>query len=446
MNTRFRKAWQRFISGRWFGGRRLRFTGAGLGYFAVWIGLLVTGLYQQRNLIMLTAGMAAGPLAASFFMSAGMLRKVRAARRVPDQVFAGDPLVIEYTLENGRMMTAAIAVETVDELTPSESAAPDARAVKPSLLFERVAPHARGRLKWQGPSPVRGKYTFSELDLVTRAPFGLLERRETVPLPDTLLVYPAVGKLTRSWQRLQREATQTRRGRRHDRTAQQQEYHGLRDYRSGDSLRWIHWRTSARLGQFMVKEYEQENDQEIVLLLDPWLPRGKSTPEQREILEQALRFVATVCLETCRQPGRRIVMGWAAATPGVRQGPATIRLLHELLETLALMRGSPDGQFSKLFDVIPAPVLRTGLVVLVSTRPTNLTEEIRRSARLAEVSSRGISGRFTVLDVSRGDLDSYFEYESQRAVPARERPSFASLPFPRPQPPAPGAPQIGAPR
>src|SRR5436305_9628133 len=98
---------------------------------------------------------------------------------------------------------------------------------------------------------------------------------------------------------MHRESTQTKRGRRHDRSAQQQEYHGLRDYRAGDSPRWIHWRTSARVGKPMIKEFEQQSEQDLAILLDPWLPRSKVTAEQRATLELMIRFAATVCLETC---------------------------------------------------------------------------------------------------------------------------------------------------
>ncbi len=115
---------------------------------------------------------------------------------------------------------------------------------------------------------------------------------------------------------MQRQATENRRGQRHDRSAQQVEYHGLRDYRSGDSPRWIHWRTSARRGELMVKEFEQQNEQDLAILIDPWLPRTKASPEQREAMEQAISFAATLCLETCRYQGRRLVLGWTGAAPG----------------------------------------------------------------------------------------------------------------------------------
>ena len=103
----------------------------------------------------------------------------------------------------------------------------------------------------------------------------------------------------------------------------------------------------------MVKEFEQQNEQDLAILLDPWLPRTKVTAEQREALEQAIRFAATVCLETCRRQGRRLLLGWTGPTPGVRQGPASVKLLHELLEQLAVLRPSAEGRLAALLDVLP---------------------------------------------------------------------------------------------
>src|SRR5262249_25151367 len=158
--------------------------------------------------------------------------------------------------------------------------------------------------------PKRGKYRFRMLDIVTRSPFGLIERRVTTVDPAQLVVYPRVGQLTRRWQLLQRQASETHTRQRPDRPAPPQGYHGPGEYPPGDSPRWIHWRTSARLGQPMVKEFEQQNEQDLAVLLDPWLPRSKVTPEQRDALERIIEFAATICLETCRHHGRRLLLGW----------------------------------------------------------------------------------------------------------------------------------------
>ncbi len=390
---------------------KLRWTKAGLIYAAVWIGLLAAGLHQQGNLILLVAGMAAGPLVASYFVSSAMVSKVRVNRRTPANLFASDPLVIDYTITNNRRTTAVLALTIEEKLTPVDSTIPGASPVTPRVSFGRVRAGHSQRIRWQGRSPVRGKYAFAALELVTGSPFGLIERRLILSEPASIIVYPRIGKLSRRWQQYHRESTQTKKGRRHDRTAQQQEYHGLREYRAGDSPRWIHWRTSARIGKPMVKEFEQQNDQDLTILLDPWLPRTKVTPEQREALEAAIRFVATVCLEACRELGKRLVLGWTGPTPGVRQGPASVKLLHELMEHLAVMRPATEGSLSTLFDALPASVLRESIIVIVSTRPVNLLDEAERSERLAGGTSRGLVGRVLLLDASKGDLADLIQFD-----------------------------------
>ncbi|RUL88146.1 DUF58 domain-containing protein [Tautonia sociabilis] len=394
----------------------LRWTVEGAGYIAVWFILLGTGLYQQINLVLLIAGLAAGPIVGSIFVSYAVLRGLKVVRRAPPYVFAGAPLVIDYVLENRHRWRDALAMTTVDLLSPDEPGTPSARELYPRVFFPRVAARDRLRRPWRGQAPARGRYRYSSIELVTRSPFGLRERRVTIEAPGSLVVYPSVGTLTRRWRRVFREATETRRGRRHDRSAQQQEYHGLRDYRPGDSPRWIHWRTSARVGQPMVKEFEQQSDQDLAVLLDPWLPRTKATAEQREAVERAIRFCATVCLETCRSSGRRLLLGWTGPAPEVRHGPASIRLLHELLEELALLRPSPEGHLGGLLDALPASMLRDAMLLVVSTRPINLAEEYERSARLNESTGLRLTGRVLQLDASRGDLDDYIRFDGGAAV------------------------------
>jgi hypothetical protein len=179
----------------------------------------------------------------------------------------------------------------------------------------------------------------------------------------------------------------------------------------------------------MVKEFEQQNEQDLAILLDPWLPRTKVTPELRESLEQVIQFAATVCLETCRHQGRRLLLGWTGATPGVCQGPASVKLLHELLEQLAVMRPSTEGALSALLDALPPATLRESVLIIASTRPVNLIEEAERSARLSGSSSRGLLGRVVLLDASNGDLADLIQFSEGSDVPTG-RASAPDLPLP----------------
>lgn len=393
---------------------RLSVTREGFGYIGMWIILVAVGLYHQLNLVMLVAGMAAGPFLASWILSANMIRKLKPRRRTPPFVFAGDPLAIEYTVENARRGDAS-AIVIRDRLDPVDSTIPGAASIAIELFFARIPGRSAEWLRFSSTPPARGKYRLKSMELLTRRPFGLIERRVRLADPGELVVYPSVGRLKRRWRLLQKESTQTRRGPRHDRSNQQQEYHGLRDYRPDDSPRWVHWRTSARLGRLMVKEFEQQHDQDLVLLLDPWLPKSHVGGEHREAVETLIRFAATVCLETCRSQGRRIVLGWTGAAAGMKQGPASVKLLHGLLERLATLRGSSLGQLSALFDMLPPPTIRDSMMIVVSTRPVNLVEESERSSRLIGAAGRSVLARIRVLDVSHGGLKAYFEDDPDSA-------------------------------
>ncbi len=389
--------------------QKLRWTREGLIYGAVWLGLLATGLQQQINLILLVAGLAAGPLVGSIWSSAAMLRKIQTARRAPPYAFSGEPLFIDYTLDNDRRHVAALALVLSDEMIPVDRSISGGTGLYPKGFFPRVAGQSRARVRWEGVAPRRGRYRFRSFDLVTRSPFGLLERRVSGGEPTSITIYPAVGHLTRRWQHLHRDASETKRGSRHDRSIQQQEYHGLRDYRSGDSPRWIHWRTSARLGQLMVKEFETQHEQDLTILLDPWTPRSKVTQAHRDAVEESIKFAATVCLETCRHTGRRVLLGWTGPTPGLRQGPASVKLLHEMLEQLATLRTSSEGKLSALLDAIPPSTLRESILIVVSTRSLNLNDEAEKSARLPASAIRSLLSRVTLLDASKGELNDLYQ-------------------------------------
>lgn len=403
---------------------RLRPTRELGGFLGVLAGLVAIGLYQQNNMILLVAGLFAGPLVASCFLSQGLLGRLKIVRRPPSHVFAGEPLVIDYRLENTRKRVAALAVTIRDGLQPDDRSA-GGESLVPRQFAPRLAGGQVGWFRWEGTAPRRGLYRFDPLILTTRSPFGLVERSRIVPAPADLIVYPAVGRLTRPWRKMLMTASETVRGQRAERSIQQEEYHGLRDYRPGDNPRWIHWRTTARLNRPMIREFEQHHEQDVALILDPWIPRTRPTAAQRESVEAAIGFAATACMETCRNPGRRILLGCTGPDPSITQGQGSVRLIHQFLTRLALLRGISEGSVGAVFDVMPPALLRDAMLIIVSTRPISLADELERSARFAQNQGRGIAlGRVILLDASRGDLKPLIDYGD--GTPRNGRPTPAT--------------------
>ncbi len=98
---------------------------------------------------------------------------------------------------------------------------------------------------------------------------GWYGRSQVVDDCPTLLVGPRLGRLTQRWlqivdSRLQGSHSEGRR-----QGLLEGDYYGLREWRPGDSQRWIHWRTSAKLGELAVRQFEQQRSRDLILVLGP---------------------------------------------------------------------------------------------------------------------------------------------------------------------------------
>src|SRR5262249_46573352 len=79
------------------------------------------------------------------------------------------------------------------------------------------------------------------------------------------------------------------------------EFHHIREFRAGDNPRAIHWRTTARSGELMVREYHQSRDHDWVLLVELWQPPHPTSADLDRV-ELAVSFAATVAYDHLRQP------------------------------------------------------------------------------------------------------------------------------------------------
>lgn len=132
-------------------------------------------------------------------------------------------------------------------------------------LSERLDPGRRKRLDWEFVPERRGRESIQLRGMVSCYPFGFLKKSISDSYTKEVIVWPA---------RVPYQFSGDKAGRRwqygkHRRKGDGVELISLRDYRSGDSLRRIHWKATARLGKFQVRETEQEHHQAFSILVDP---------------------------------------------------------------------------------------------------------------------------------------------------------------------------------
>jgi uncharacterized protein (DUF58 family) len=191
----------------------------------------------------------------------------------------------------------------------------------------RVRLRREGRRLWARyvlPAVPRGRYRVERSAAVVEDPFGL-ERRE-LPLGESsaLVVYPRLVEL----ERLFSEAgTRARGGRR---LLLQRptgfDLHSVRDYVEGDSLRKVHWRTTARRGRLMVKELEDSPREDVAVVLDAWRGCARAT------FDVAVRAAGSI-LQAHVRHGRRaaLVLGGASVEVQRVQAEGDWRRALELL-------------------------------------------------------------------------------------------------------------------
>jgi uncharacterized protein (DUF58 family) len=236
----------------------------------------------------------------------------------------------------------------------------------------------------------RGRYRIEALAVV-EDPFGL----ERIELPlerqPALVVYPRLVQLDRLFSETGAHAREGRR------VLLQRpsgfDVHSVREYVEGDSLRKVHWRSTARRAQLMVKELEDSPRDELAVVLD-----ANAGSVVGESFDVAVRAAGSV-LQAYARRGRRAVFVLGGDTLEVQRVHAEgdWRRALELLAT-----AEPDGDLpaERLLggDRNPAG-LALGLIVVTSRLPAGLVERLvqraaaHRSTSVVYVDAASWNGR-----------------------------------------------------
>ncbi len=140
------------------------------------------------------------------------------------------------------------------------------------------------------------------------------------------------------------------------------EFVSLRDYRPGDPPRHIHWRSWARLGRPIVKEFEREFYPRNALLLDTFVPPGLD-----DLFEEAVSVAASFAFEITRTETTLdlLYVGHEPFVLTAGRGEANLEKLLEVLASVEPLREDPMDHLRKL--VLPRLAALSGCIVVFST-------------------------------------------------------------------------------
>ena len=290
-----------------------------------------TGLFKGINLLVLLAYLLGGIWLLNRRILRLDLRRIRGKRIPAGPIFAGEPVdcSIELACTGKRPVRGMIFV---DRGTTHHR----------QWLVLSVTPDAPLRIRWRETFAERGRYGLDALRAYSSFPFGLTVSGAALTGPEEWIILPRLGRAhvdqMKHWlARILRGDGRMRR-RQLLPAAQEADIHGLRDFRPGDSPRWIHWRTSARRNQLLVREFEDSAQPHLVMVVEPWMPESP-TATNRERLETLISLAGTIARDWCRDPTLRLTMIIAGDNPIVLENGAGTGFALHLLEVLAVENG-----------------------------------------------------------------------------------------------------------
>ena len=347
-----------------------RFTLAGMLVLGGMIASGVFGIDTRTTMSSQLVTLSAALIGFALLFSIRLRTPLEVQREAPRYATVGEPVTYRLTLRNNgpKPLTGLWVEEQIKERMPAQREF--MRATEPGRrhrnFFDRhvgyprwawLVKRSRGAVTKECEAPNipahgsarvdvsltpirRGYIRLNGVDVSRREPLGLCKARRREGESQSILVLPKPYPV--SWRmHAGPRASMTGRISAERTMGGSENFSTVREYRSRDPLRQIHWPSSARLGQLVVKEFHRESDSRISVILDTF-----TGPADERQLEEAVSIAASFAGSP--SDARHTVDTLFTVDEVVRvatgRGASSIRLL----ETLACIEGCNDQSFSVL--------------------------------------------------------------------------------------------------
>ncbi len=384
---------------------RFRLTREGVHFIGILIFIFVGAVMRDINLLILLAGVMIGLLLLQWRFNTSTLVGVRLERNLHVSATVEQETEVGLRLSNPKRMLSAWLVLVED---PIRKLQPTNRRLseKGTALVDTVRPNGTANCRYRLVFHQRGKYRIGPSTLSTRFPLGLGRSWRTLDNESEILVRPRLGDLTSNVDELFRQ----------DRMGQAQasanaggyegEFYGLRPWETGDSRRWIHWRTTARLGELSVRQFEQRQRRQKCILVELF---DSGAPEVEQHVELVISCLATLTSRAVSQGRDKLAIATIGKQTRVFTSVQSSVMVHNLLDYLAVVESSKEPDLLSGFRGLTIPLMSSPHLLVLSTR-ANQSEHLKND--LSSKISQRVLDRVQIrwLDVSQGDLEPYFQW------------------------------------
>jgi len=254
----------------------VRFTKIGTTYLAATIVLAVAAVNTGNNALYIGVALMLGSLLLSGIASKGGLKWLRAEIGGMDEVWAG------------RAARGTLRIRNDSRIWNVRDVVITSEALAEPVLLAQIPRRSTVETAASFLFLKRGLAHVHSVDSYTRYPFGFFLKKRRLHVQNEVLVYPRLLGEEDAAQQFQAlvgdESSANRPGAGSD-------IHSFREYVRGDSLRHVHWKKSASLGRWIMKQPDAEISAAVHVLVDPYQPKGVPDEAFEEMVSAAATFV-----------------------------------------------------------------------------------------------------------------------------------------------------------
>ncbi len=391
---------------------RYRLSREGFNFLLILFFVLVAAILRNVSLLIILAGVMTGLMILQWRIAYQTLQGLQVNRRLPSSMPAGQEVDVLVEVSNPRKWLSSWLVLVEDRLTrvlPVRESSAKAGAV----LIDEITPGVTRRSSYSVMFNERGQYRIGGSIISTRFPLSLGVATRERKQVDEIMIHPRLGQLNSRCKELLEVERQGLSQATPRAGVNEGEFYGLRQWHNGDSQRWIHWRTTARIGELAVRQFEQQQRLHVSLLVDLLRPAKKNrSPQHAQKVEQAVSFAATLAMELVGKGRHKLGVAIAGKELFVSSSVQSRVLVANLLDQLAIAQEAEIDRVEQAVQSLYTCLLRNPVLIVVSTR-ANQIEMIRQ--QISDALGKRLLSRLQVrwLDVTQGELDTYFQWPSQ---------------------------------
>ncbi len=369
--------------------KRIQFTREGVFFIVIAIAIGAAAINTGTNLLYLILAMMLSIIITSGILSEMNFRRITFTRHLPSAVFAKEPFTIEIVVRNDKRRSSTFSLDVAEAMGGKVPGSPmgGSSFVRDRLTVTAlsVAPGGKEVLSYRGALTKRGIAQFNTIEISSAYPFNFLIKTMKTDLPAKVVVYPEVRPvredmlITNRWMReIQSRLALPRRG--------EDEFHGLREFRPGDSYRKIHWKSSAKASGLLVREYEERRTDRMAVVIETF-SGSKSFTEGK--FERGAILAASILTHYLR---KGFEIGLYGCLPRPRFLPPE-RGRHQyfrLLDALGRMKPSSRRTLADFAEQVPAADVKDVVLFVVRLSETDASREgleilKRRAAAVVDV-------------------------------------------------------------